>query len=82
MRHKSPHTWTFTASLYRMSGFDIVSFFSSTGVGRTGVFIALVNLIERLKAEGVVNVFQTVRGLRNQRTAMVQTKVSQSLIFE
>ncbi len=60
----------------------MISLFSSTGVGRTGVFIALVNLIERLKAEGVVNVFQTVRGLRNQRTAMVQTKVSQSLIFE
>ena len=49
--------------------------FFSTGVGRTGVFIALCNMIERVRMEGVVDVFQTVRGLRAQRPAMVQTKV-------
>ena len=49
--------------------------FFSTGVGRTGVFIALCNMIERVRVEGVVDVFQTVRGLRAQRPAMVQTKV-------
>ena len=48
---------------------------SSAGVGRTGVFIALTNLIERLKTEAVVDVYQTVKKLRQQRTAMVQTKV-------
>ncbi|XP_065657512.1 tyrosine-protein phosphatase Lar isoform X12 [Hydra vulgaris] len=46
----------------------------SAGVGRTGVFIALTNLIERVKVEGLVDVFQTVKKLRYQRTAMVQTK--------
>ena len=49
--------------------------FVSAGVGRTGVFIALTNLIERLKTEAVVDVYQTVKKLRQQRTAMVQTKV-------
>ena len=44
------------------------------GGGRTGVFIALCNMIERVRAEGVVDVFQTVRELRKQRAAMVQTK--------
>ena len=47
----------------------------SAGVGRTGVFIALTNLIERLKTEAVVDVYQAVKRLRQQRTAMVQTKV-------
>lgn len=49
--------------------------FASAGVGRTGVFCALSILIERLKSEGVVDVFQTVKQLRAQRPAMVQTKV-------
>ena len=47
----------------------------SAGVGRTGVFCALSNLIERLKTEHVIDVFQTVKMLRQKRTAMVQTKV-------
>ena len=55
--------------------------FFSTGVGRTGVFIALCNMIERVRVEGVVDVFQTVRGLRAQRPAMVQTKVWSQLCF-
>ena len=47
----------------------------SAGVGRTGVFIGLFNMIERVRVEGVIDVFQTVREMRNQRPAMVQTKV-------
>ncbi|XP_066936906.1 receptor-type tyrosine-protein phosphatase S-like isoform X2 [Clytia hemisphaerica] len=47
----------------------------SAGVGRTGVFIGLCNLIERVKIEGYVDVFQVVREMRTQRPAMVQTKV-------
>jgi len=48
----------------------------SAGIGRTGVFIALCNLIERVRVEGFVDVFQVVRELRTQRSAMVQTKVT------
>ncbi|XP_061378119.1 tyrosine-protein phosphatase Lar isoform X4 [Danaus plexippus] len=45
----------------------------SAGVGRTGVFITLSTVLERMQYEGVVDVFQTVRTLRTQRPAMVQT---------
>ncbi|XP_040571795.1 tyrosine-protein phosphatase Lar isoform X1 [Lepeophtheirus salmonis] len=46
----------------------------SAGVGRTGVFITLSIVLERLQYEGVVDTFQTVRALRTQRPAMVQTE--------
>ena len=55
---------------------------NSAGVGRTGVFCALSVLIDRLKSEAVVDVFQTVKQLRAQRPAMVQTKVSTSALTE
>ncbi len=48
----------------------------SGGTGRTGVFIAVSILLERLKTEGVVDVFNTARALRLQRPGMVQTVVS------
>ena len=44
----------------------------SAGVGRTGVFISLSIVLERMQYEGVVDVFQTVRTLRTQRPAMVK----------
>ncbi|XP_046660336.1 tyrosine-protein phosphatase Lar isoform X3 [Homalodisca vitripennis] len=46
----------------------------SAGVGRTGVFITLSIVLERMQYEGVVDLFQTVRILRTQRPAMVQTE--------
>lgn len=53
--------------------FVVVS--ASAGVGRTGVFIALSIALERMRFEGVVDLFQTVKTLRTQRPAMVQTEV-------
>uniref|UniRef100_A0A3Q2PUH7 protein-tyrosine-phosphatase n=1 Tax=Fundulus heteroclitus TaxID=8078 RepID=A0A3Q2PUH7_FUNHE len=47
---------------------------SSAGVGRTGVFITLSIVLERMRYEGVVDIFQTVKMLRTQRPAMVQTE--------
>lgn len=47
----------------------------SAGAGRTGMFIALSNILERVKAEGLLDVFQTVKSLRTQRPHMVQTVV-------
>jgi protein tyrosine phosphatase len=46
----------------------------SAGVGRTGVFITLSIVLERLQNEGVADLFQTVRTLRTQRPGMVQTE--------
>ena len=40
------------------------------------MFIALHILLERMVAEGLVDVFQTIKNLRIQRPAMVQTLVS------
>ncbi|XP_037760686.1 receptor-type tyrosine-protein phosphatase epsilon isoform X8 [Chelonia mydas] len=45
----------------------------SAGAGRTGTFIALSNVLERVKAEGLLDVFQAVKSLRMQRPHMVQT---------
>ena len=53
-----------------------MQFVFSAGVGRTGVFITLSQVLERMQYEGVVDLFQTVRNLRTQRPAMVQTEVS------
>ncbi|KAG7264190.1 hypothetical protein CRUP_020541, partial [Coryphaenoides rupestris] len=44
----------------------------SAGAGRTGTFIALSNILERVKAEGLLDVFQTVKSLRMQRPHMEQ----------
>jgi len=44
-------------------------------VGRTGVFLTLSIVLERIRYEGVVDVFQTVKLLRTQRPALVQTEV-------
>lgn len=47
----------------------------SNGVGRTGVFVTLHIILERMLVEGLVDAFQTVKNLRIQRPAMVQTLV-------
>ncbi|XP_061816300.1 receptor-type tyrosine-protein phosphatase delta-like isoform X43 [Nerophis lumbriciformis] len=51
-----------------------ISVHCSAGVGRTGVFITLSIALERMRYEGVVDIFQTVKMLRTQRPAMVQTE--------
>lgn len=48
----------------------------SAGVGRTGVFVTLSIVLERMRYEGVVDMFQTVKMLWMQRPAMIQTEAS------
>ena len=55
--------------------------FLSAGVGRTGVFITLSIVLERMRYEGVVDLFQTVKTLRTQRPAMVQTEVWTNILY-
>ncbi|XP_069007105.1 protein tyrosine phosphatase receptor type Fa isoform X2 [Embiotoca jacksoni] len=53
----------------------------SAGVGRTGVFITLSIVLERMRYEGVVDLFQTIKTLRTQRPAMVQTEEQYQLCY-
>ncbi|XP_020616069.1 receptor-type tyrosine-protein phosphatase delta-like [Orbicella faveolata] len=46
----------------------------SDGIGRTGVFCALCIVLERMRSEGVVDLFQTVKLLRTQRPNMIQNQ--------
>ena len=48
----------------------------SDGVGRTGAFICLHAQLERLKAEGVVDIFQFIKSARLSRPGLVQNVVS------
>ncbi|XP_043109849.1 receptor-type tyrosine-protein phosphatase epsilon-like isoform X2 [Puntigrus tetrazona] len=57
----------------QQSGNNPIVVHCSAGAGRTGTFIALSNILERVKAEGLLDVFQTVKSLRTQRPHMVQT---------
>lgn len=45
----------------------------SAGVGRTGTFIALDIMKQRMKQEKKINIFELVKQLRSQRMKMVQT---------
>lgn len=56
-------------------GHTLCFFIKSAGIGRTGTFIAMDNLISQAKVEGVVRPFQIVEALRRQRVNMVQTRV-------
>ena len=47
----------------------------SAGVGRTGTFILLDSMLERMKEEPTVNVFEFFRAMRTKRIFMVQTLV-------
>ena len=61
-----PHTHTHTCS---------------NGIGRTGVFITLHAQLERLKIEGVVDVFQFIKFARKQREGLISCPVSLQIVI-
>ena len=48
----------------------------SAGVGRTGTFITLDAMLERIRSEESVNAYEFVKNMRQRRVLMVQTMVS------
>lgn len=60
----------------------VTNFCYSSGSGRTGVFCALSIVVERMRTEGVVDLLQTVRQLREQRPQMVETLEEYAFCYE
>ena len=48
----------------------------SAGVGRTGTYITLDTMLERMQHVDNVNVYECVKNMRARRVFMVQTQVS------
>ncbi len=57
-------------------------FHSSAGVGRTGAFVVIDSMLERLKHEKTVDIYGHVTCLRAQRNYMVQTEDQYIFIYD
>lgn len=67
---------------YRLSSYSPIVIHCSAGVGRTGTFIALDIIMQRLKYEFKINIYETVKKLRFQRMKMVQTLEQYMFLYE
>ncbi|VEL36947.1 unnamed protein product [Protopolystoma xenopodis] len=54
---------------------------TSFGSGRTGVFLAISLLFERMRFEGVVDMFQTVKLLQWQRPSLVKSSAEYAFCY-
>ncbi|XP_058466435.1 receptor-type tyrosine-protein phosphatase F [Malaya genurostris] len=54
----------------------------SAGVGRTGTFIALDIILQRIQQEKKINIYDTVKQLRRQRVKMVQTGEQYDFLYK
>lgn len=54
----------------------------SAGVGRSGVFIALMELLDKLESEEPIDIFGVVNRLRHQRMNMVQNAEQYCTIYD
>ena len=56
-------------------------FYYSAGVGRTGSLIAIDVELQRAQKEGVVDPFNYVIKMRDQRNLMIQTEVHTTIVL-
>lgn len=56
--------------------------FFSAGIGRTGAFIVIDCMLERLRYENTVDIYGCVTALRSQRSYMVQVNAKCDFKFE
>ena len=54
-------------------------FLDSAGVGRTGTFITIDQVLEQVEGDGVVGIPGVIQSIRQQRMKMVQTAVCQNI---
>ncbi|KAI6207786.1 hypothetical protein M3Y96_00045800 [Aphelenchoides besseyi] len=54
----------------------------SAGVGRTGVFIALNELLDKLEAHSIIDIYEVVSRLRHERSNTVQSFEQYASIYE
>ena len=62
----------------------LVVFCFSDGAGRSGTYIAISNLVDRMKVLQVVDVFQCIKLIRSKRPQFVETVVrfdTNTLVF-
>ncbi|XP_034978136.1 receptor-type tyrosine-protein phosphatase C isoform X2 [Zootoca vivipara] len=52
------------------------------GAQQTGVFCALLNLLESAETEGIIDVFQTVKSLRRARPAMISSFEDYQFLYD
>lgn len=73
-----PLVWLLPRCLLATNIIVAVLFGCSDGLSRTGAFCALYSVLERVKTEQIVDVFQAIKTLRIQRTGLLGTIVSYS----
>ena len=54
----------------------------SAGVGRTGTFILLDRVMQQMKREGTLSIYNILKAMRGQRMKMVQTQVDLYYILQ
>ena len=68
--------WYTAGNITSIQSYQLSHYHLSAGVGRTGTFICIDNVLEQIKKEEVVDIAGAINKLRHQRMKMVQTIVS------